>query len=269
MENEKNIAQRIGSGVTALGLFVGGYAISKPDTAKACEPVPAPIGCVTCENYDFEECEPVVKKTKSKYGVTVDPETGIEYNTVVVEKGDNASKLSSRIVHYFIENKEVPKEDKEMYNEDYDTRSRFWPVVVYLNTEEGKKYSSKVGEKFIFPKTYEELVFLNGELKRSGWLANYVQTNGTYKSKKVYKVPKEKTRRYVEEIYREIYHNPCFVVDDAMLDAYLKAHSYEGKFVFDKHSKLDKKEKFILTEWIPTCQELDQYMPKKLKMKIR
>lgn len=266
MENEKNIVQRIGSGLAAVGIAVSGYALSTPVNAYA-----DMHGCRICDNMIEDECdllEVEKPRAKSKYGVTVDPETGIEYNTVVVEKGDNASKLSSRVVHYFIENKEVPKEDKEVYNEDYDTRSRFWPVIVYLNTEEGKKYHSRVGEKFIFPKTYEELVALNAELKRSGWFANYVQENETYKVKKVHRIPKEKTRRYVEEMYREIYNDPCFVVNDAMLDAYLKAHSYEGKFVYDKHSKLDKKEEWILTEWIPTFEELDKYMPKKPKMKI-
>ena len=70
-------------------------------------------------------------------------------------------------------------------------------------------------------------------------------------------------------MYREIYHDPCLVVDDAMLDAYLKAHSYEGKFVYDKHSKLDFNEKLALTEWIPTFDELDNYMTKSHKKKVR
>ena len=267
MENEKNMIQRIGSGITALGLLVGGYTIVKTDKAIACEPIPG--FDVTCD-CQTEEFEPVtVKKAKSKYGTTVDPLTGIEYNTVVVEKGDNASKLSSRVVHYFIEKKEVPKDDKEMYNEDYDTRARFWPVIVYLNSEDGKEYHSKVGEKYIFPKTYEELVALNTELKRCGWFANYVQNHETYKVKKVYKIPKEKTRRFVEEMYRKIYNDPCIIVDDTMLDAYLNAHRFEGKFVYDKNSRLDKKEEIVLTEWIPRINELDSYMVNKPKRKIK
>ncbi len=267
MENEKNIIQRIGSGVTALGLLVGGYSIAKTDNAKACEPVPGFDTYCDCQAEDFEPV--VVQKPKSKYGTTIDPVSGIEYNTVVVEKGDNASKLSSRVVHYFIEHKEVSVDEKAMYNEDYDTRARFWPVIVYLNSEDGKEYHSKVGEKFIFPKTYDELVALNSELKRCGWYANYVQSHETYKVKKVHKIPKEKTRRYVEEMYREIYHDPCLIIDDAMLDAYLKAHSYDGKFIFDKHSKLDLKEKIALAEWIPTFDELDCYMTKAPKKKVR
>ena len=268
MEKERllELRRRVLSGATAMGIAISGYGVTKLDSAKACEP--EPLFDSACDCFCQEEYEPIkVQKPKSKYGTYVDPETDIEYNTVIVEKGDNASKLSSRVVHYFIEHNEVPADEKAMYNEDYDTRARFWPVIVYLNTEEGKKYHSREGEKFIFPKTYEELVALNIVLKKSGWLANYVQNNNVYPKKKVYKVPKEQTRKYVECIYREAYEDPCFVVTDELLEAYLKAHSYDGKFVFDKNSKLNKNEKFILTEWIPTLEELNQYMPKKPKTK--
>ena len=244
MEEVKNLRTRVMSGLTAAGIALAGYAVTSPINVYA--------------------------EKVSKYGVTIDQETGEEYNTVIVEEGDTASKISSRIVHYFIENKEVPADDKAMFNEDYDTRSRFWPVVVYMNTEPGCKYHSKVGEKFIFPKTYDELVEMNTYLRKSGWLARYVQNNHVYPQEKVYSVPREKTRRLVQGIYREMYNDPNLIVDDETLDAYLKAHnSKNSKFVYKKNSRLDKEELFILTEWIPTMDELNDYKEDQPKRRTR
>ena len=244
MEDVKNLKTRILSGLTAAGIALAGYAVTSPVNAYAAG--------------------------SSKYGVTYNEETGEEYNTVIVEEGDNASKISSRIVHYFMQNNEVPADDKATFNEDYNTRAKFWPVVVFMNTEPGHKYHSRAGEKFIFPKTYEELVDMNTYLRKSGWLASYIQNNHVYPKERVLSVPKERTRRYVEEIYRVMYPDQNIIVDDAMLDAYLRSHSYGNtKFVYKKQSKLDEEERYILTEWIPTIEELDEYRTECPKRKVR
>lgn len=243
MEDVKNLKTRVLSGLTAVGIAFSGYAAISPVNAFA---------------------------EGSKYGVTVDEETGIEYNTLRVREGETASTLSSRVVNYFIKNKEVPKADLQMYRDNPNTSCRYWPVVVYLNTKPGCKYHSKEGEEFIFPRTYEELQDLYSYIKKSGWLARYVQNNNIYPKQRVCSVPYGKTKRYVERIYKEKYNDPNYELDDETFDAYIRAHNTRSvKFVYRPDSRLDKDEREILTMYIPLDEELDRLKEEAPKRKVR
>lgn len=269
MDKEKllDLRRRIISGATAMGIAVCGYGALKPDTAKACEPNSRIEDYCDCQYEEYEQVEP--KRTKSKYGVYVDPETEIEYNTVLAEKGDTASKLSSRAIHYYMENGDVPEDYREKYNNDYNTRSECWPVIVYLNTQPGKKYHTVVGKPYIFPKTFDEMIWINNQLRETGWLARYIQNNNIYPKKETFYVPREEVRCLLEEIYRDQYGRCNVVITDVEIDAYLRLHSYGGNFVLKKGSKLSEKEAGILTKWIPSYEELHEFNCGRPRKKVR
>lgn len=269
MEKEKllDLRRRIISGATAMGIAVCGYSALKPDTAQACEPNSTIEDYCDCQYDDFEPVEK--KKPKSQYGIYVDPETGIEYNTVLAVEGDTASKLSSRAIHYYMENGEVPENYREKYNSNYNSRCECWPVIVYLNTQPGKKYHTVIGKPYKFPKTFEEMILINEQLKETGWLARYIQNNNIYPKKETFYVPKEEISSLLEDIYRDQYEKYNYVITDAEIEAYLKLHDYGGNFILKNGSELSKKEAGILTMWIPSYEELHEFNCGRPRKKVR
>ena len=195
-----------------------------------------------------------------KIGEFLDEKTGTTYYTVEVVENDNASRISEVIIATYNKEKQIPKEELEVFDaEDSKTkRSSFWPAVVYMNTESGKKFSINPGDILIFPTEYEKFKALNGRVKASGWYAKYLAANKIYPKKKTYILPKNRTIELIQEIYSEMYPGKDICVDEDFVNKYLKAHDYNGKYVLKEESNLDNEEYFGLTEWIPTLEELDE-----------
>ncbi len=167
MEKENqiyNFKQRALSGLTALAIAFGGYFLAKPSNAYAA--------------------------SNHKFGVYYDVDNEYEFNSYKVEDTDcTASDVSVKLVNYFIRNKEVPKEDLEIFHENPDAKCRYWPVVAYVyELTKKKSYHTRPGETIYFPKTYQEMKDLNVELKKkeNGWFARYCKKHNIYpKQKKV------------------------------------------------------------------------------------
>ncbi len=236
-ENVTNLKNRILSGVTALAIAIGGYVVATPTNAYA---------------------------SGHKYGTYVSETTGYEYNTYKVEEEDlTASNLSSKVLRYFINKKQVPKEDLEYFRNNPNASCRFWPVIVYLYTtnEEGKKvreYHTRTGENIKFPKTYEEMKQLNIELKKSGWLANYCKKHNIYPKKKTVYLDKEYARSEIIKILAYTSDGDTICADDDTVAAYLKTlgDAMNIKYVYKEGAKLDKNQDWQFHEWLLTPDEI-------------
>jgi hypothetical protein len=234
MENVYNFKNRVLSGITALAIAAGGYMVATPTNAYA---------------------------AGHKYGTYYSEEMNYEYNTYKVEEDDlTASNLSSKVLRYFINKKEVPAEDLEIFRENPDASCRFWPAIVYTYIQtKGKAYHTTPGETIYFPKTYEELKSLNAELKRNGWYSSYCQKHNIYPKKKTVYIDRETARQKVSEILNVCYPESEYCVDDDMLDVYLRTIGGRNiKYVYKKDAKLNKYQDWEFYEWIPSEEDLEQ-----------
>lgn len=204
-------AMSVGAALT-LGLI--GYFTLKPSTALA---------------------------TVNDFYTVVNEETGETELWYKVQEGDNASKISSYAVGYFIKKGEVPKEDREWFKEDENRRCGFWPGIVkneldYKNNErakeaeaKGKKKYTKITKWSIHPgsrvrmaNTYLELILDNAEAKASPWFSNYLIQNHIYPKKKVIYIDLTDAKRRIQEVYRVLDPNHVHEITDEDALAYLK-----------------------------------------------
>lgn len=239
MKNEKesvyNFKQRVLSGVTALGLFVGGYFLSTPTNAYA-------------------------SASDHKFGIYYDAGLDYEFNSYVVEENDlTASNVSTKIVNYFLRKKEVPQEFREVLKENPDASCRFWPVVAYIyELTKNKSYHTRPGEKIYFPKTFDEMVALNTELKKNGWFAKYCKKHNIYPKKKTVYLDKEYARSEIIKILAYTSHGDTICADDDTIAAYLKTlgDAMNVKYVYKEGAKLTKGQDWAFHEWLLTPEEI-------------
>lgn len=256
MEKEdKKIKLRVMSGLVAVTLAGGSYFTLKPSKAYA---TGSKIVTST-PNIKYKDF------ANHKIGEFYDEETDTLYNTIEVIENDNASKLSEIIIALYNKEKQIPKEDLEIFDAENTktSRSSFWPAVVYMNLEGRKKFRINPGDILIFPQYYSEFKELNGRIKANGWYSRYLTANNIHPAKRTMAVPKEEVRKMVEDIYSKKYPGEEICIDDDFLLKYINAHDNFGKYVFKDGSRLDKEESFGLVEWIPTLEELDDYNSKK------
>ena len=154
-----------------------------------------------------------------------------QYGRYVVEKNDNASKISEKICKHFGQKVE----------------SKFWPVIAYLN-----EYPRIIrpGDIIIFPGTYEDMVTMLEVLDQSGWTAAY---------KRVYKVYQHKKKLTVKQLIQQIYLYDI-LVDDEIAQKYLKKLGLDGEYSIDSILS-DDNEVFKFVDWIPTLEELGVQLP--------
>ena len=256
MEKEdKKIKLRLMSGLVAVTLASGTYFALKPTNAYA-----TGSKIVTSKpNIKYKDF------ADHKIGEFYDEETGILYNTIEVIENDNASKLSEIIIALYNKEKQIPKEDLEVFDAENTktSRSSFWPAVVYMNLDGRTKFRINPGDILIFPQYYSEFKELNGRIKASGWYSRYLTANNIHPPKRTMAVPKEEVREMVEKMYSEKYPGEEICVDDDFLLKYINANNYFGKYVFKEGSRLDKEEAYGLVEWIPTVEELEKNNVKK------
>lgn len=210
----KNFQLRAISVVSALALGVIGYFIVKPSTAYA---------------------------TVNDFFTKTNEATGEEELWYRVQEGDNASKISSFEVGYFIRKGEVPNTDREWFKEDENRRCGFWPGVVknwldYQNEErqaeaaaKGKKKYTKVtkfrlhpGDEIRVADTYLELILDNAEAKASPWFSKYLKDNNIYPKKKYIYIDLTEAKRRIQEVYRVLDPNHVHEITDEDAAAYLK-----------------------------------------------
>ena len=201
--------------------------------------------------------------------IRVDENTGKTYYTIEVIENDNASRISETAIAVYKKEKQIPKKDWDLYEDKNTkiTKSSFWPAVVYLNTENGQRFSINPGDILIVPTEYQELKELNGKVKASGWYSNYLSKNNIHPPRPLIEIPKEAVREIVQEIYDELYPEANIKVDDDTLRAYLRAHRENGRFEFNKNADLDYNKIYALTDWIPEPEELENYLTPEEKEK--
>jgi hypothetical protein len=154
-----------------------------------------------------------------------------QYGRYVVQKGDNASKISEKICRYF----------------GQPIEAKFWPVIAYLN-----EYPRVIrpGDIIIFPGTYEDMVLLLDALDQSGWTATY---------KRVYKVYQHEKKLTVKQLIQQIYLYDIRV-DDDIANKYLKKLGLDGKYTVDSIIT-DNDVLFEFVDWIPTLEDLGVELP--------
>ena len=252
MKKEKNnIKLRLISGLLTVSLAAGTAYALKPTNAYATGSkivISTPV--TKYKNY-----------AGHKIGEYVDESTGMVYYTIEVIENDNASRISEVAIAVYNKEKQIPDEDLELFSapNTKTSRSSFWPAVVYMNVEKGRKFRINPGDILIIPTEYSKFKALNGQVKSSGWYSRYCAANNIHQPKMTVTVPKETVRALVQNIYDELYPDANVCVDDDVLRAYLRAHSSKIKYEFNKDSELDNNTYFELTEWIPTPSELEGF----------
>ena len=250
-ENNRIILKRVASGLVALTISLGASFALKPTNAYA-------------TGSKIVTSTPTLKYknvNEHKIGEYVDKETGKVYYTIKVIENDNASRLSETALAVYHKEKQIPKEEWEAFSKENTkvSKTSFWPAVVYLNTESGKRFHINPGDYIIFPTDYQEFKQLNGEVKASGWYSKYLNKYNIHPKRPLMVFPKEKARAIVQEIMDEAYPEANICVDDDTLRAWLRAHRENGKFEFSKDSELDNDEYYAITDWIPSPEQLEKY----------
>lgn len=167
-------------------------------------------------------------KTKVEETVTI---TGFEQYTV--KEGDNASRISEKICNRL----------------HIEQTTKYWPVIAFLND-----YPRIIhpGDIIIYPKDAVEMENLYQNLRKTGWLARYIQKQDIYGTKK------KAARTTLGQLLSEIY-GPGVCIDPDFVALYLKAQGLEGRFDIDSIVNGDNDTLFLVTEWIPTLDELQEY----------
>ena len=189
----------------------------------------------------FAAAPNAIAETKAKYKqgtfletkIVEDAETNatFEYGYYVVKEGDNLSRISEKITVHL----------------KSEQTTKYWPVLAYLN---GYPRVIQPGDLVIFPADMEVMDTILAKLKK-GWLAKYIQKNNIYREKNT-------VRRLIEEIYRDWY-GDAVCVDPDFIRLYLSALGLGDKY--DGNSPItDSEMLFELTEWIPSLEQLDEYV---------
>ena len=247
---EKQNIKRFGAYVAAFILATSSIALSTK-TARAEGIVDTKPAIVSLE-------DDVTKKAKE--GTIIDEPIvidGVLYYRYKVAENDNASKISTKIVNFYKNEKhEVPQEDIAMFKENPNSTCRYWPSVVFCNLNKKGNFRIHPGDIIKFPASYYAVKSLNASIKANGWFANFVQTHKVYKSQRTIYIDKEEARRMVTEAVRYMYPDENIPVTDELVAAYLKLHGYSGKFVYKDGAKLDKEQTWEFYEWLPTKEQL-------------
>ena len=262
MENEdKKIGIRIMSGLLTVALAAGASFVLKPSEAYA-------------TGSKIVTSKPTAKYREwagHKIGQFYDENTGITYNTIEVIENDNASRISEAIIAVYNKEKQIPKEDLALFDKENTktSRSSFWPGVVYINTGGGMYFSINPGDILIFPERYDKFKEINGQVKASGWYSNFLAKNNIHPPKRIVQIPKELVRMLVQDIYDTKYPEYNVCVDDDTLRAYLRAHSSNIRYEFNRNTELTTEAYYELTQWVPDPEELEDFYPKEPKSKTK
>ena len=179
----------------------------------------------------------------------------MNFNTYVVEEKDNASKISSKVVSYFIKRGEVPAEDLKMFKDDPDTRCRYWPAIANLNRKNGK-FRIHPGDVIKFPETYEELVNANYDAKQQEWYKVYCSQE--HYRNYVY-IDKKEVIKKIKEVKREMHESAN--VDDAHIEAYLRLIGGDAtKYIIKDGAKLFGDDDIAFYAYCPTNKEIEREM---------
>ncbi len=254
IENFKQKALSVG---LALAIAAGTYVVSAPTTAYA---------------------------SKSDIHPIVNEYTEEEELWYTVQKNDNASRISSYLVSYFIAKGEVPDEDRAYFKENENRRCSYWPGVIfkYLNDENekreaealaaGKKsYTKKTkfnihpGDTFKVPSSYAELKEWNKAAKVSGWYANYCKQNNIYAKKNTIYLDMDEAKERIQEVYRYLDPSHNHEITDAEVYAYLKGIGGPNlEFKIKEGATLNPKkdEVWQFYEYLMTPEETKQIMEK-------
>ena len=187
-----------------------------------------------------------------------------------VQEGDTASQISVYLVNRFMKNGEVPQEDIDMFNEDPNTKCRFWPGVVYYyimtKQAEGKKvtkFTASIGKEIPVPGSYEELKSYTSYSKKSGFHAKYCQANGIYPKTKLIYIDPEEAYEMMQEEFRYTSPDRNVEITPEMLQTALKMKSGPGvKFVLLEGAELDKDGKWYKHETVLSPEEVEAEMEK-------
>lgn len=189
---------------------------------------------VVASNMAFAPINECFAETNYKQGTFISENTEqneVSYNQYVVKTGDTLSKISQKICRYFKE----------------EMSTKYWPALAFLN-----HYPRvvKPGDIICFPETFEQLVELNNNLRKTGWTARYINNNNVYGN------DEDSYKSYnIYEFLREIY-GPKVKIDDNFVNKYLEAIRYDNNDNTDSLDSIDNSILFILTEWIPTLDDL-------------
>ena len=257
-ENKKRERQIKAISVTsAIALGVIGYFVLKPSNAYA---------------------------TVNDFFVIENEETGEKELWYEVQEGDNASKISSFEVGYFIKKGEVPKEDREWFKEDENRRCGFWPGTVknwldYQNEERKKEAEAKgktkytrvtkfrihPGDKIKVANTYLELILDNADAKASPWFAKYLRDNHIYPKKKTIYIDLTEAKRRIQEVYRVVDPSHVHEITDEEAAAYLRGICGPNlEYKIKEGATLDPKkdEVWQFYELVLTPEEVEKYKDK-------
>lgn len=140
----------------------------------------------------------------------------LELGEYFMEKGDNLSLISLRI-----------------YGD-----SKFWAVLAFIN---GYPKIGQIGDRIIYFKSYDRMVNIYNHLRKTGWIARYIQKNKVYK-KTVddYHLSYEEVVELLSAIYGD---EEC--IDPDFVQTYIDMHDNS------------------LTEWIPTIEEINEFREQK------
>lgn len=263
MEKEnKNIRLRLMSGVLALSIAAGTAYALKPSNAYA-------------TGSKIVTSTPVTKYKDfagHKIGTYVDETTGKEYYTIEVIENDNASKISEIAIGVYKKEKQIPKADLDAFEEENTkvSKSSFWPAVVYMNVESGRKFRIRPGDILIIPTEYEEFKSLNSQVKRSGWFANYCAKNGVYPKKIVVYIDPREAKSFVKEVVSEGYQDQCIEVSDEYVKAFYQAMSVGNvKIIFKDGAVLKGDDQYYALggDYIPSQEDVEEIFEKNITKK--
>ena len=171
--------------------------------------------------------------TGTKVEETTNENEETKYVEHVVQKGDNASKISREMCkHYGIE-----------------VSNKYWPVIAYINAY---PRIIKPGDVIKYPEDFETTEKTYLALRKTGWLARYIQKNNIYYKNDL--TPRDYT---VADVIEEIYGGRKSQ-NYTLVEAYLDAVGINDEFDSDTDVR-DPEKLFKLTDWIPTEEELLAY----------
>lgn len=225
---ENSLKRRIISGVAAIVVasVVSTFKTEKAEAETVAQKYTPP-------SYASEE---VNNQKKYKPGTFIDEILDYEesqYKQYVVKNGDNISKISRKICKY--------------YNEDPTTK--YWPVLAFLN---GFPKVIHEGDVLVFPGSFEDMVGLWQDLDEMGWIKRYVRANDVYGNSK------RKDDFTIGDLLAEIYGDEV-CTDPDFVDLYLEAHGLKGQYNIDTIVKDYDGLFSMLTEWLPSVEELEEY----------
>jgi len=192
------------------------------------------------------------------FGTVYEEQFEMTYNTYKVEENDNASKISTRVVNYFIKKGEVPKSDLENYKNNPNSTCRYWPAIANLNLNKYNKFRIHPGDTIKFPETYDELIEANIVAKQQPWYKQYCAQE--HYASYVY-IDKEEAIKRIKEVNRAM--NKNVKITDAYVEAYLKLIGGDNtKYILKDGASLFGDEVWQFFDYCPTPEEVNKEINK-------